>query len=42
MIIDIFSFGAIIGILVGDPTKFAITMTLGNIIQFVGYKIIYR
>ena len=37
MIIDIFSFGAIIGIFTGDPTKFAITMTLGNIIQFGGY-----
>lgn len=39
-LIQILSFGSIMGVLVGSPTKFAVTYTLGNILSLSGFCII--
>ena len=36
-LIQFLSFGSIFGVLVGSPTKFAITYTLGNILSLSGF-----
>ena len=35
------SFGSFAGILIGRPERFAISFTLGNIINIIGYEIIF-
>lgn len=36
--IDIISIGSFIGVLAGDPTKFALTVTFANLIEVFGFK----
>lgn len=34
--IDLLSFGSMVGLLTGNPTRFALTYTLGNILSIIG------
>lgn len=36
-LIQLLSFGSFIGVVTGNPTKFAIIYSLGNILSLVGY-----
>lgn len=34
--IDVLSWGSMVGLLTGNPTRFAMTYTLGNILSLIG------
>lgn len=36
-LIQLLSFGSFIGVVTGNPTKFAIIYSLGNILSLIGY-----